>query len=134
MKDDVFALCDLIRETAYAIHVFLGHGHNEKVYVNALTHRLQKQGVSVLREYPSEVFDEDGTQLGTFQADMFIDNRLIVEIKAANENHDEHTAQLLGYLRSSNVQHGMLINFGTYRFFIKKFIFSKDHPKPEIIP
>ena len=134
MNDEIFALCDLIRETAYSIHAYLGHGHSEKVYVNALTHRLQKQGVTVLREYPSEVFDEDGTLLGTFQADMFVDNRLIVEVKAANENHDEHTAQLLGYLRSSNVKHGLLINFGTYRFFIKKYIFSRHHPKPEIIP
>jgi GxxExxY protein len=118
----VFELCDIIRETGYAIHEYLRNGHLEKVYRNALTHRLRKQGLRVIPEHPLAVHDEDGTILGEFFADLFIENILIVELKAVRDIADEHTAQLLGYLRCSRVEHGLLINFGAPRFFIKKYI------------
>ena len=57
---------------------------------------------------------------------MFIENRLIVELKACKALADEHVAQILGYLRSSRIEHGLLINFGASKLQIKKYILSRD--------
>src|SRR5512134_2724289 len=104
-------LSDVVRETAYAIHIYHGHGHLEKVYENALVHRLRKTGLDVKQQHPLAVYDEDGTVLGDYFADLLIDDRLIVELKACRALADEHTAQLLGYLKSGRIEHGLLINF-----------------------
>ena len=80
--NNVFELCDIVRETGYAIHTFLRNGHLEKVYENALVHRLRKQGLLVFQQHPLAVWDEDRTVLGEFFADLFIENILIVELKA----------------------------------------------------
>jgi GxxExxY protein len=119
-------LCDIVRETAYAIHVYHGHGHLEKVYENALAHRLRKKGLDVRQQQQVKVLDEDGTVIGDFAADLFVEDRLIVELKAAKSIADEHIAQLLGYLKSTRIEHGLLINFGSYKFEIKKYILSQS--------
>lgn len=124
-----FELSDLIRETGYAIHRYHRNGHLEKVYENALVHRLRKAGVAVVQQHPLPVFDEDGTILGEYFADLLVENSLIVEVKAARYTLDEHTAQLLGYLRSSRIEHGLLVNFGTPKFFIRKFILNDAFEK-----
>jgi len=115
-------LCDTVRETAFAAHRFLRHGHSERIYENSLANRLSKSGYQVKQQQPLTVFDEDGTVLGDFFADLLVGNELIVELKAAKQLADEHTAQVLGYLRASRLQHAMLINFGSPRIQIKKFI------------
>ena len=120
----IFELCDHIRETGFAIHVFHGPGHLEKVYENALAHRLRKAGHKVLQQHPISVSDEDGTIIGEYFADLLVDDRLIVEIKAARAISDEHVAQLLGYLKSTRLAHGLLVNFGAPRFAIRKFAFG----------
>jgi len=119
-------LCDIVRETSFEIHCFLRHGHLEKVYENALTHRLTKRGLDVKQQYPLQVLDQDGTPLGDYFADLFIENRLIVELKASKALADEHVAQILGYLRSSRIEHGLLINFGAPKIQIKKYILSHE--------
>ena len=118
-------LCDIVRETAYAIHLYHSHGHLEKVYENALTHRLRKAGVEVKQQHPIQVYDEDGTIIGDYSADLLLDSRLLIELKACKTLANEHTAQLLGYLKSSRVEHGLLINFGSYQFQIKKYAMSE---------
>jgi GxxExxY protein len=70
------------------------------------------------------VFDEDGTILGYLKADLLIESRLICEIKGVRALVDEHTAQLLGYLRASRLEHGLLINFGAPRLQIKKYVLT----------
>lgn len=122
--DDVFDLCDIVRETAFSIHEYLRNGHLEKVYENALVNRLRKQGLRVDPQFPLSVHDEDGTVLGEFYADLVIEGFLLMELKAARGIADEHIAQLLGYLRCSRLEHGLLINFGASRFYIKKFILA----------
>lgn len=117
-------LCDLVRETAFAIHQYHRHGHLEKIYENALAHRLGKAGLNVQQQHPIQVFDEDGTILGDFYADLIIEGRIVVELKAVKSIADEHVAQLLGYLRSSRMEHGLLINFGAPVLFVKKFVMS----------
>ena len=120
----VFELCDIVRETGFAIHKYLRNGHLEKVYENALVHRLRKQGIHVVAQQALAVHDEDGTVLGDFYADLFIEDILIVELKAVRHVLDEHTAQLLGYLRCSRIEHGLLVNFGAPHYYIKKYILN----------
>lgn len=117
-------LSALVRQTAYDVHVYHGNGHLEKVYENALVHRLRKAGFDVKQQHPLKVHDEDGTIIGEYFADLLVDNCLIVELKAAKSIADEHVAQTLGYLKASRIEHGLLINFGSYRFQIRKFIFN----------
>ena len=118
-------LSDFVRQTAYNIHVYLGHGHLEKVYENALVHLLRKAGLDVKQQHPIKVQDEDGTGIGDYFADLFVDDRLVVELKAAKALADEHVAQVLGYLKATRIEHGLLINFGSYRFEIKKYVLSQ---------
>jgi GxxExxY protein len=122
----VMELCDVVRETAYAIHLYHGHGHLEKVYENALAHRLRKAGIEVAQQFPLTVYDEDGTVIGDYFAHLLVGGRLIVELKACRALTDEHTAQLLGYLKSARIEDGLLINFGSYKFQVKKYILSHE--------
>ena len=127
---DIMELCDVVRETAFAIHCYHKNGHLEKVYENALAHRLQKLGLDVKQQHPLKVYDEDGTLIGDYYADLLVDNRLIVELKAAKALADEHTAQTLGYLRASRIEHGLLMNFGAPKFEIRKYVLSQADAKP----
>ncbi len=124
MEAEIKRLCDVIRVVSYETHHFLRHGHLEKIYENALIHRLGKMSIFVQSQFALPVYDEDGTLLGDFYADLFVENQLIVELKACRALSDEHAAQLLGYLRASRIEHGLLINFGAPRLQIKKYILS----------
>lgn len=121
-EEEIFGLCDKIRETAFSLHCYLRHGHLEKVYENGLAHRLRKQGLEAIQQHPLNVLDEDGTVLGNFFADLFIQDCLIVELKACKTLADEHVAQLLGYLRACRIKHGLLINFGAPKLQVKKYV------------
>ena len=121
---DMKALSDQVRQTAYDIHMYLGHGQLEKVYENALAHRLQKAGLDVKQQHPINVYDEDGTPIGDYLADLLVEDGLIVELKTAETLAPEHEAQVLGYLKSARLKHGLLINFGSFKFEIRKFAWS----------
>lgn len=123
-EEEAKALCDRIRQIAFDIHVYHGHGHLEKVYENALAHRLKKTGLEVEQQVPLQVFDEDGTLIGDYFADLIVEGEVVVELKAAKAMAPEHGAQVLGYLKSSRKEHGLLVNFGAYRFEIRKFALS----------
>ena len=128
MKDREFQLTDTVRQTAYEVHRFFGPGHLEKVYENALAHRLRKAGLGVKQQHPITVRDEDGTIVGEYFADLFVEDVLILELKAAREIANEHVAQLLGYLRASRVEHGALLNFGAPKFQIRKLAMQDPNP------
>ena len=129
---NIMNLCDTIRETAFSIHCYHKHGHLEKVYENALAHRLQKQGLDVKQQHPLVVYDEDGTIIGEYFVDMLVNDCLIVELKAVRTLANEHMAQLLGYFRASRIEHGLLLNFGAPKFEIKKNILSQSSEKPGV--
>lgn len=76
------------------------------------------------QQYPLRVYDEDGTVLGEYFADLFIEGKLLVELKATNAVAKEHVAQILGYLRSSQIETGLLINFGAPVLHVKKYLMS----------
>ena len=128
---DIKELSDLVRQTSYDIHVYHGHGHLEKVYENALAHRLRKLGLDVKQQHPINVYDEDGTALGEYLADLLVQGVLIIELKTAKSLAAEHEAQILGYLKSARLAHGLLINFGSYKFQVRKYAWS-EHMPPNI--
>ena len=123
---DIKTLCDQVRQTAFDIHAYHGHGHLEKVYENALAHRLRKAGLEAKQQHPIKVYDEDGTPIGDYLADLLVEGALIVELKTARALAPEHEAQVLGYLKSSRCEHGLLINFGSFRFEIRKFAWNPE--------
>ena len=108
-------ICDKIRQVAYDLHVYLGVGYLEKVYENALAHRLLKVGMDVQTQIPIQVRDEDGYIIGEYVADMIVDG-ILVELKSVSTLLPVHTAQTLNYLTATGMRHGMLINFGSYTF------------------
>ncbi|MEX0611303.1 MAG: GxxExxY protein [Pirellulales bacterium] len=124
--ESINQLCDIVRETSFAIHTYHRNGHLEKVYENALTHRLRKLGLHVERQTPLTVYDEDGTVLGEYFADLFVERCLIVELKACKAVTDECIAQILGYLKSSRIETGLLINFGAPKLQIKKYLMTVE--------
>jgi GxxExxY protein len=69
-------LCNLVRQTAYDIHKYHGHGHLEKVYENALAHRLRKVGLDAKQQHPIKVYDEDRTLIGDYFADLLVEDSL----------------------------------------------------------
>lgn len=125
--NNIFRLCDVIRQTSFEIHYFLKAGHLEKIYENALAHRLTKLGLDVQQQFPFSVYDEDGTVLGDYFADLVVNEVLIVEVKACEKIISAHEAQLLGYLRGSRMEHGVLVNFGSRKLEVKKYILN-DYP------
>jgi GxxExxY protein len=118
----VLELCDQIRQVAFNLHAFLRYGHLEKVYENGLAHHLRKAGIRVEQQKPICVYDEDGTILGEYFSDLYIEDCLIVELKSCRLLVDEHTAQVLGYLRATHCRDAMLINFGSPKIQIRKLI------------
>ena len=126
---EIKSLCDQVRQVSYDIHVYHGHGHLEKVYENALVNRLRKAGLKVEQQHPIKVYDEDSTIIGDYFADLLIEDQLVVELKTAKTLAPEHEAQILGYLKSSRLEHGLLINFGSYKFEIRKFAWTDGKPQ-----
>ena len=120
----ILALCDSIRMTSFEIHKYLRSGFTEKIYENALAHRLRRKGIGVEQQQQLRVFDEDGTLLGLLTTDLFVNRVLICEIKSCSTLIDAHTAQLLGYLRAARIEHGLLINFGAPKLQIRKYILT----------
>ena len=120
--DEIKRLCDQVREIAYAIHVYHGNGYLEKVYENALVSRLRKEGLSIKQQQPITILDEDETVIGEYFADIIVNDCLLVELKAAKSMAIEHETQVLHYLKATGIEHGLLFNFGSYKFEIKKYI------------
>ena len=121
---EVLRLTDVVRQTSFEIHRYLRSGFTEKIYENALAHRLRKQGIRADQQECVRVFDEDGTLLGLLRTDLLVEGKLICEIKSCSALIDAHAAQLLGYLRATRIQHGLLINFGGLELEVKKYILT----------
>ncbi len=94
------------------------------MYENGLAHRLRKQGLRVQQQVSVAVHDEDGTVLGEFVADLVVEGVVLVELKACKAIADEHVAQILGYLRATRIEHGVLVNFGGLKYEIKKYVLA----------
>jgi len=95
----------------YTVYTALGYGFLENVYVKALMIELQKQGLNVQDELPIHVY-YDGQLIGEYFADLVVNELVILEIKAAKSLAVEHEAQLLNYLKATQYEVGLLLNFG----------------------
>jgi GxxExxY protein len=101
-----------IINAAYTVHNTLGFGFLEKVYQNALLIELKKRGIEAKPESSIKVF-YDGEVVGDYVADMVVEDKIILELKALRELHEIHEVQLINYLKATGMEVGLLINFGT---------------------
>jgi GxxExxY protein len=97
---------------AYKVHNTLGPGFLEKVYENALRIELEKQGLEVKQQEPINVTYE-GQVVGEYYADLWVDERVVIELKAAHSLVKEHEVQLVNYLSATGIESGLLLNFGS---------------------
>ena len=95
----------------YTVYNGLGWGFLEKVYHNALLHELQKRGMAVATNHRMDVF-YDGVCVGEYIADIVVEGAVILELKAIDTLADDHEAQLVNYLKATNIDVGLLLNFG----------------------
>jgi len=95
----------------YDVYNELGYGFLEKVYENALKHKLEQKGLDVQRQSPIKVYFED-ILVGEYFADLVVNNDVIIELKATEKLHKEHELQLINYLKATQVEVGLLLNFG----------------------
>jgi GxxExxY protein len=105
---------DLTREiinAAYAVHNTLGYGFLERVYHRALCIELSKRGYSAEFERPIEV-RYDNQVVGDFCADLLVEGKIVVEVKAVEKYTSVFEAQLLNYLKAAGLEVGLIINFG----------------------
>ena len=96
---------------AYKVHRVLGAGFVEKVYENALRIELEKLEISVLQQQKLSVWYEDQI-VGDFSPDLWLPERLIIEVKAVQNLVKEHEVKLVHYLAATKIDNGLLINFG----------------------
>jgi len=95
----------------YNVYNNLGYGFLEKVYGNAMAMELKKLGLNVIQQSPIVVY-YDGELVGEYFADLLVEGKIIVELKAVQRIADEHEAQLLNCLKATQYEVGLILNFG----------------------
>jgi len=120
-EDVINGLTEKIIGSAYKVGSVLGAGFLEKVYEKAMCHELSKQGLSVAVQYPLKVH-YDGIVVGDYFVDLFIDNSVVVELKAVSSIDKSHLAQCLNYLKATDTRIGLIINFGSDRVQVKRVV------------
>lgn len=123
-------ITDLIIKAFYNVYNNLGYGFLERVYENAMMIELGKFGLSCIKQKPLSVY-YNGITVGDYFADIIVNDKVIVELKAAENLCIEHECQLVNYLRASDIEVGLLLNFGKKPEFKRKVLTSeyKNHNK-----
>lgn len=109
----------------YNVYNKLGYGFLEKVYEHAMVVELCKMDVPVVGQQMIKVF-YDGIEVGNYFADLLVEGVVIVEIKAGSALIEQHEAQLINYLKATNIEVGLLLNFGEKPSFKRK-VFSNTY-------
>jgi len=117
-------LTNRIIKCFYKVYNELGYGFLEKVYENALMHELLKDGLCVEKQKQINVL-YDGVKVGEYYADLFVNELIIIEIKATEFIAEEHEFQLVNYLKATDIEVGLLLNFGREPG-IKRKVFSNE--------
>ncbi|GAB3970980.1 GxxExxY protein [Spirosoma terrae] len=104
-------LTQLILKAFYRVYNTLGYGFLEKVYENAMRIELLKLGLDCVTQQPIDVYYEQ-QKVGVYYADLIVNNCVIIELKAADGIVPEHEAQLTNYLKATDIEVGLLLNFG----------------------
>ena len=115
-------ITDKILRVFYEVYNELGHGFIESVYHRSLELALKSVGLNVCSKVPVPVWFR-GTRVGRFEADMLVENCVLLELKATRTLDSSHRAQLLNYLRATEIEVGLLLNFGEKPEF-KRVIFD----------
>jgi len=112
---------EAIIKSFYHVYNTLGCGFLEKVYENSMRVSLRKSGYAVQQQFPIDVtFEEEN--VGEYFADLLIDNKVVIELKAAQAISPDNEAQLLNYLKATGHQVGLLLNFGPKAEFRRKVL------------
>lgn len=110
----------------YDVYDELGAGFLESVYRNSLQISLENYGINYQQEEKINVYYKNQI-VGEFRADLIIENKVLIEIKACKEFNQTHTSQIINYLKATNIEIGLLVNFGpTLKF--KRFIYDTQSP------
>ena len=120
---------DKIIGAFFKVYNNLGYGFLERVYQNALLIELRKLGLHSETEKPVKVY-YDGELVGDYRADIIVDNCIIIENKTAESLAEEHEFQLINYLKATEIEVGLLLNFGKKPEFKRK-IFTNSKKKLE---
>ncbi len=113
-------LTEKIINCYYEVYNTLGHGFLEKIYENALIIRLTSLGFICIQQSPIAVWF-DGQVVGNYFADIIVDGKIILEIKAGNNEHIQaHEYQLINYLKATEIEVGLLLFFGKKPFIKRK--------------
>ena len=115
---------DIILKSFYKVYNNLGYGFLEKVYENALLYELRNQGLDCDKQKPIKVYYEQ-IQVGEYYADIIVNECIILELKAAESIAEEHEFQLINYLKATEIEIGLLLNFGKNPEFKRK-IFTNN--------
>lgn len=95
----------------YEVYSKLGFGFLEKAYENSLVIQLNEAGLTTVQQYPIKVYYHDKV-VGEYYADLIVEDKIIVELKAAEQIAKEHETQLINYLKATKYEVGLLLNFG----------------------
>jgi GxxExxY protein len=117
-----------IIKCAYAVHGYLGNGFQEVIYQRALKIELEQEGLNFGREVEMPIFYK-GTEIGLRRVDFFVEDKILVELKAVIRLEDVHLAQAINYLEAFNKEVGLLINFGARSCEIKRVLKPLRAPK-----
>jgi GxxExxY protein len=117
-------LTELILKCFYQVYNELGYGFLEKVYENAMMIELREMGLKCANQAPVEVVYRD-QNVGHYFADLMINDVVIVELKAAESLCPEHEAQLINYLKATDCEVGLLLNFGKKAQFRRKIFHNE---------
>jgi GxxExxY protein len=115
------ALTQQIIGAAFEVAGALRHGFLESVYRKALIHELNLRGLHSDEEVPFGVHYK-GRSVGTYQADLVVENSVIVELKALDGIAPPHVGQVINYLRASGLRVGLLLNFGTPKLQFRRIL------------
>ena len=118
-------LTEKVIGSAFEVINEMGSGFNEKVYENSLVVAASQNGLTVSAQHPIKVMFR-GVCVGEFFADVFVEEKVIVELKAVKALLPEHEAQVINYLKASGIEVGLLINFGNPRLEFKRLSRKKD--------
>jgi len=127
MKHDNYKhsdLTEMIIRAFYKVYNVLGYGFLEKVYENAMLIELRNMGLFVEKQYRIKVFYEEQI-VGDYFADLIVEKTVIIELKACECLHEDHEYQLINYLKATEIEVGLLLNFGKKPEFKRKIFSNK---------
>lgn len=117
-------ITEKIIKAYYKVYNTLGYGFLEKVYENAMAIELRKMGLEIKCQNPITVFYES-EMVGEYFADIIINKIVVIELKASTTLLEEHECQLINYLKATNIELGLLMNFGKKAEYKRKIFMNK---------